>query len=60
MRNNHFYKYFYSKTAEYYLFLIHCSGIFGGKINIGNTYENIKYGNLKKNKRTYHNEGGKG
>ena len=44
------------KIAECYTFLIHCSGIFGGKINIGNTPENIKYGNLKKNWVIYHNE----
>ena len=36
------------KIAECYLFLINCSGLFGGKMNIGNTSENIKCGNLKK------------
>ena len=36
------------KIVECYTFLIHCLGIFGGKINIENTYENIKCGDLKK------------
>ena len=34
------------KIAEYYAFLIHCSGVFGEKRNIGNTSENFKCGNL--------------
>ena len=42
--------------SECYQFLIHCSGIFGGKRNIENTPENIKCGNLKKNRVIYHNE----
>ena len=45
-----------SKIAGCYPFLIHCSGIFGGWINIGNTSENINCGNLKKNWVIYHNE----
>ena len=36
------------KKLDCYTFLMYCSGIFGGNINIENTYENIKYGNLKK------------
>ena len=36
------------KTVECYTFLISCSVVFGGNIDIGNTYENIKCGNLKK------------
>ena len=35
------------QIAECYSFLIHCSGIFRGKINIENTSENIKCGRLK-------------
>ena len=35
------------KIAECYTFLIHCSGIFGGKLNIESTSENIKCGNLR-------------
>ena len=34
------------KISEFYRFLIHCSDIFGGKLNIENTSENIKCGNL--------------
>ena len=34
------------KFSLCYTFLIHCLGIFGGKINIENTSENIKCGNL--------------
>ena len=34
------------KIAEFYTFLIHCSGTFGGKINIENTSENKKWCNL--------------
>ena len=45
-RNNRFYKNFYSKNCRIKLFLIHCSGIFGGKIKFGNTSENIKCGDL--------------
>ena len=37
-----------TKITECYTFLIHCSDIFGGKINIENTSENITSGNLKK------------
>ena len=37
-----------SKIAEFYPFLIYCSGTLGGKRNIGNTSENIKCGNLMK------------
>ena len=44
------------KIAECYTFLIHCLGIFGGNINIENTSENIKCGNLKGNRVIYHNE----
>ena len=44
------------KIAEFYTFLIHCSGIFGVKINIENTSENIKCGNLKGNGVISHNE----
>ena len=36
------------KIAECYPFLIHCSVALGRKRNIGNTSENIKCGNLKK------------
>ena len=39
------------KISECYPFLIHCSGTFGRKRNIGNTSENIKCGNLMKNCR---------
>ena len=46
-RNNRFYKNFYSKNYRILIFFsIHCSGIFGGKINIDNTSENIKCGHL--------------
>ena len=38
---------FITGIAEFYTFLIHCSGIFGGEINIENTSENIKCGNLQ-------------
>ena len=44
------------KIAECYPFLIHCSDTLGGKRNIGNTSENIKCGNLMKNRVIYHNE----
>ena len=44
------------KIAECYTFLIHCWGIFGGKINIKSISENIKCGNLKGNRIIYHNE----
>ena len=40
--------------------MIHRSGIFGGKINIDNTSENIKCGNLMKNRVIYQNEEKKG
>ena len=36
------------KIAEWYSFLINYLGVFGGKRNIGNTSENIKYGDLNK------------
>ena len=36
------------KIIECYPFLIHCSGTLGGKINIENTSENIKCGNIMK------------
>ena len=48
IRNNRFYKNFYSKIAECYTFFIHCSVLFGGNINIKNTSENIKCGYLQK------------
>ena len=44
------------KIAEYYTFWIHCSGIFGRKINTKNSSEEIKCGNLEKNGVIYHNE----
>ena len=44
------------KIAECYPFLINCSGAVGGKKDIKNTSENIKCGNLIKNKVIYHNE----
>ena len=44
------------KIAECYPFLINCSGVFGGKKNIGNASKNIKCGNLMKNRVIYHNE----
>ena len=34
------------KIAECYPCLIHCSGALGGKRNIGDSSESIKYGNL--------------
>ena len=44
------------KIAGCYTFLIHGSVIFGGKINIGNSSEDIKCGNLKNNRVIYHNK----
>ena len=41
--------------SECYKFLIKCSGFFG-KGNISFFSENIKCGNLKKNRVIYHNE----
>ena len=54
--NSRFYENFYSKIFRMLPVLIYCSGIFGGKRNIGSTSENIKCGNLKKNRVIYHNE----
>ena len=48
---------FIPTKAECYPFLIKISGIFGVKRNIGNTFENIKYSSLKKNRVIYHNKG---
>ena len=45
-RNNNLYKNFYSKGFIILKLLMHYSGTFGGKININNTSENIKWGNL--------------
>ena len=45
-RNNRFYKNFYSKNRRIYKKIIHCSGVFEEKIDIDNTSENIKCGNL--------------
>ena len=56
IRNNRFYKNFYSQNCRTSHVLIHCSGILGGKINIENTSENIKCANFKKNWVIYHNE----
>ena len=47
IKNNRLYKNLYSKNCRMLHILIHCSGVFGGKINIGNTSKNI-CGNLKK------------
>ena len=44
------------KKLECSTSLMHCSDVFGGEINIENTYENILYGSLKKNQVIYHNE----
>ena len=46
-RNNCFYKNIYSKNCRINFFPNHYSGILGGKINIDNTSEDIKCGNLK-------------
>ena len=46
IRNNRFYKNLYSKNCIMLHVLIHCSGIFGGKINIENTSGNIKCGKI--------------
>ena len=44
------------KITELYPFLIDCSGVFGEKINIGTTSENIKCVNLRKIRVNYYNE----
>ena len=55
-RNTRFYQNLYSKNSRISIFPIHCSGILGGKINIDNTFENIKCGNLNENRVIYHYE----
>ena len=45
-RNNRFYKNFYHKNCRFQKKIDTLFGIFGGKINIDNTSENIKCGNL--------------
>ena len=47
IRNNCFYQNFYSKNCKNLHVFDTFSGIFGGKINIENTSENIKCDNLQ-------------
>ena len=56
IRNSRFYENFHSEIFRMLPVFRHCSGILGGKINIGNTSKNIQCGNLMKNRVIYHNK----
>ena len=57
LSNNRFYKNFYYNNRRILIFFHTLFWSFGEKVNIDNTSENIKCGNLKEKSGIYHYEG---